>query len=81
MKRKPIHRPRPNDVDNAMEKSGKERGEGGGERESFHVLALLIGLHPNFKQVWNSDPGRGAHYDADRRIKWREGSVVNFCHS
>lgn len=57
----------------------KKRGQKERRRESFYVLALLIGLHSNFKQVWNSDPGRRAHYDADRRIKRREGNVANFC--
>lgn len=45
-------------------------------RESFYVPTLLIGPHPNFKQVRNSDPGRGAHRDVDRRIKWRTFAIL-----
>lgn len=46
------------------------------ERESFYVSTILIGPHPNFKQVRNSDPGRGAHRDVDRRIKWRTFAIL-----
>lgn len=58
--------PRPNDVD---KREKKERQKESG-RESLYVLALLIGLYPRTLNKFGTRTlGRGAHYDADRRIK------------
>jgi len=45
-------------------------------RKFLYVPTLLIGPHPNFKQVRNSDLSHGAHRDVDRRIKRRTFAIL-----